>query len=75
MMLCPASPQGEGGASVGVSGALGLLGAAAQAVPTGLSPLQAEAAGNADVVTLIRSLKDGAAASPTQSWAGPIAPQ
>ncbi|XP_052042634.1 60 kDa lysophospholipase [Apodemus sylvaticus] len=35
----------------------------------------AEAAGNADVVSLIRSLKDEAAASPTRSWAGPIAPQ
>lgn len=43
---------------------MGLLGAAAQAVPTGLSPLQAEAAGNADVVALLQSFKGRVSAQP-----------
>lgn len=51
MRRCAISPQGWGGA-------LGLLGAAVQAVPTGLSPTQAEAAGNGNVVSLLQSFKD-----------------
>lgn len=43
---------------------MGFLGAAAQAVPTDLSPLQAEAAGNADVVALLQSFKDSVCAQP-----------